>query len=152
MKRISFVTLPKEILIGIIVLAAMSLISFSAAAAEDTIKIAYSGPLSGPVAAVGEQHTTQIQHMIDKINAEGGVMGGKKLEIVPLDNKFSVQESQVNIQKAIGRNIRFMLAGPGSHISHAISNALRKHNRRNPDQAILFLNFVTQDIALTDKK
>jgi branched-chain amino acid transport system substrate-binding protein len=153
MKKISFVTLPKGVVLGLIVLAAMSLISFSAAtAAEDTIQIAYSGPLSGPAAAIGEEHVTQLQHMIDKINGKGGVLGGKKFELVPLDNKFSVQESQVNIPKMISRNIRFMVAGPGSHISHGISDALRKHNSRNPGQSILFLNFVTQDIALTDAK
>jgi len=151
MKKFSFVTPRKGVVLSLIVLAAMSFISFSTAtAAEDTIQIAYSGPLSGPAAVLGEQHITQLQHMIDKIHAKGGVLGGKKFEIVPLDNKFSVQESQVNIQKMVGRNIRFIVAGPGSNISHGISDAIKKHNSRNPGQSILFLNFVTQDIALTD--
>lgn len=40
--------------------------------AEDTIKIAYTDPMSGPFGQVGQQTLQQMQYILDKINAKGG--------------------------------------------------------------------------------
>src|SRR3546814_15382556 len=70
------------------------------ARAADTVKIAFIEPLSGMMAPIGEQGLADYRYMAGGINAVGGV-AGKKLEIVPMDNKLSPQESVVQAQKAI---------------------------------------------------
>ena len=62
-------------------------IAFSGhASAQGTIKVAYTDPLSGPFAQVGDANLKQMQYIIDYINAKGGALG-KKFELVPFDNK-----------------------------------------------------------------
>ena len=70
-----------------IALAAAALVGFAGTAvAQDTTKIAFIDPLSGGNAAVGEISLNTNRFIADEINAAGGV-NGKKLEIVPFDNK-----------------------------------------------------------------
>ncbi|MFX7772396.1 ABC transporter substrate-binding protein, partial [Acinetobacter baumannii] len=56
------------------------------ASAQQTIKVAYTDPLSGPFAQVGDANLKQMQYIIDYINSKGGALG-KKFELVPFDNK-----------------------------------------------------------------
>ena len=60
--------------------------------AQDTVKIGYIDPLSGGGASVGEVGLKTYQFLADELNAKGGILG-KKVEIVPLDNKTNPQES-----------------------------------------------------------
>src|SRR5213076_1241096 len=62
-------------------------------AGAQNIKIAYIDPLSGAFANVGEAGAAQFQMVMDEINAKGGVLGGRKFELVKFDNKTSTQES-----------------------------------------------------------
>ena len=58
------------------VLALLATLSASGAArAEDTIKIAYIDPLSGPGATVGEVGLKVFRFLADEINAKGGAAG-----------------------------------------------------------------------------
>ena len=68
--------------------------------AQETIKIAYIDPLSGPGATVGEVGMKTFQFVADELNAKGGA-AGKKFEIVGFDNKTNPQESLVQAQKAV---------------------------------------------------
>ncbi len=76
------------------------------AKAEDTIKIGYIDPLSGGGASVGEVGLKTFQFIADELNAKGGILG-KKVEIVPLDNKTNPQESLIQAQKAIDEGVRY---------------------------------------------
>lgn len=58
----------------------------------DTIKIGANLELSGPVASYGEGIKEGIDLALEEINADGGV-DGKKLEIVPVDNKSDAAEA-----------------------------------------------------------
>jgi branched-chain amino acid transport system substrate-binding protein len=120
-------------------------------AAADTIKIAYIGPLSGPFALHGNSNTKHHQAIIDTINAQGGVLGGNKLELVALDGKGNPQDSIIALQQAIDQDIRFVSSYISS-VDHAISEAVTKHNARNPERRVLFLDFGGFDPALTGEK
>ena len=120
--------------------------------AADTIKIAHIDPLSGPFALQGESGSRHIQAAIDEINARGGVLGGIKLEMVELDNKSSPQESLVALKQAIDRGIHFVTQGNGSHVGHALTEGVLKHNQRNPGNEVLYLNHAAIDSALTNEK
>ena len=131
--------------------AATAALTALPAAAQETIKIAYVDPLSGAFANVGELGVHHFQFTIDRINAAGGVLG-KKLELVPLDNKASAQDTQIALKKVIDDNIRFVLQGNGSNSAHAIVDTLSKHNEREPSKTVLFLNYAAVDPALTNEK
>ena len=124
----------------------------SAAIAADVIKIAHMDPLSGPFALVGESDGRLLQAAIDDVNARGGVLNGVKLELVHFDDKSSAQESVLLVKQIIDSRIRFISLGSGSHIAHALLDALNKHNGRNPAEAVLLLNIGAQDPSLTNDK
>ena len=116
-----------------------------------TVKIGYIDPLSGPFANVGEAGLKQFQFVVDDINARN-LTGGPKLEIVPLDNKGTPQESLNQLKVAIDRSIRIVTQGNGSGAALAISDAVGKHNERNPAQSVLYLNYAAVDPDLTNSK
>lgn len=126
-------------------------ISFGVSAA-DSIKIAYIDPLSGPFANVGEASGRHIQLAIEGVNSRGGVLGGKMLELISLDSKANAQEAILALQKAIDQGVRYVMQGAGSNVTHALRDAIEKHNERNPDRSVLLLNFAGNDPALVNER
>jgi branched-chain amino acid transport system substrate-binding protein len=140
-----------RIFCGVAFVLASALGGMSVAVAEN-IRIAVIDPFSGPAALQGEMGSRHIQMAVDDINARGGVLGGTKLELVLLDNKSSPQESLVVLKQAIDQNIRLITQGVGSHVAHAMTDAVLKYNQRNPGREILYLNNGATDTALTEEK
>src|SRR6202046_5390179 len=133
------------------ILAFMALLSGGTAQAEDTVKIGYIDPLSGGGASVGEVGFKTFQFLADELNAKGGILG-KKVEIVPLDNKTNPQESLIQAQKAIDSGIRYITQGNGSSVAGALSDFVTKFNDRNPGKEVLYFNYAAVDPALTNDK
>lgn len=121
------------------------------AMAEDTIKIAYIDPLSGPFGNTGDAGIKHFRFAADEINANGG-MAGMQVEIIGLDNKLSPKESLVQLQKAIDQGAKIIAQGNGSSAANALTDAIAKHNKRNPGEEVLFLNYAAVDPALTNDK
>ncbi len=119
--------------------------------AADTVKIAVLVALSGPNAIYGEGQLNAFYAAADRLNTQGGVLGGKKIEIVPMDNKYNPQESLILLKRAADENIRFV-ASTVSSVVHALTDAVSKHNTRNPDKRMLLLNFNSLDPLLTESK
>ena len=92
----------------------------------EPVRVAYFGSLSGPFALQGEETLKNLQAAADFVNARGGALDGRKLEIVPFDNKGNPQESLIVLKQAIDRDIRFVVSGV-SNVAHALSDALEKH-------------------------
>ena len=133
--------------------SALSLIVGASAAFAENIKIAFIDPLSGPFASTGTNGLHQFQFAADYlVNQNGGVLGGTEFEIVAFDNKISPKESLIQLQVAIDQGIRFIAQGNSSGVANAITEAVDKHNRRNPDDRVLFLNYAAVDPALTNDK
>ena len=141
---------PKNAVILLAILAVVTALA-PAATSQDAIRIAYIDPLSGPFAATGENGLNQFRYAADAINKAGGVLG-KKIEMVPLDNKVSPQESLIQLKKVIGDAIPFVFQGNSSGVAHAISDAVQKHNERNAGNRVLYLNYSAVDPALTNDK
>jgi branched-chain amino acid transport system substrate-binding protein len=115
------------------------------------VKIAYIDPLSGPFANVGEAGLKHFQAMADEINARGGV-NGKKIEIVPFDNKVSPQEALNQLKRVIDQGIRYITQGNSSAVAGALIDGVNRHNERNPGKEILYLNYAAVDPAFTNEK
>ena len=132
---------------------ALSVLGASAmsAAAEDTVKIGYIDPLSGGGASVGEVGLKTFQYLADELNAKGGILG-KKVEIVPLDNKTNPQESLIQAQKAIDAGVRYLTQGNGSSVAGALTDFVTKYNERNPGKEVLYFNYAAVDPVLTNEK
>ncbi|CCD85376.1 Putative ABC transporter, periplasmic branched chain amino acid binding protein precursor [Bradyrhizobium sp. ORS 285] len=122
-----------------------------AAQAEDTIKIGYIDPLSGGGASVGEGGLKTFQYLADELNAKGGILG-RKVEIVPFDNKTNPQESLVQAQKAIDAGVRYITQGNGSSVGLALEDFVTKHNTRNPGKEVLYFNYAAVDPSMTNEK
>ncbi len=133
--------------------AALALAISASAGMAENIKIAYIDPLSGPFAATGNHGLAIFNYAAETlVNEKGGVLGGQKLEIVEFDNKISRKESLIQLQVAIDQGIRFIAQGASSGVANALTDAIKKHNARNPDDRVLFLNYSAVDPALTNDK
>ncbi len=137
----------------ILLAAGISAATMGATYAADNIKIAFIDPLSGPFAATGKQGLAQYKFAAEElVNKKGGVLGGSKFEIVAFDNKISAKESLIQLKVAIDQGIRFIVQGNSSGVANALTDAIKKHNRRNPEDRVIFLNYSAVDPALTNDK
>lgn len=136
--------------LGAVLFAAAATLGASTASAQDTIKIAYIEPLSGPFANVGDAGLRHFRYKAEEINEKGGILG-KKVEIVPFDNKGSPQESLVILRQVADQGISYITQGNGSHVAGALVDGVDKHNRRNPNK-ILYLNYAAVNPDLTESQ
>jgi branched-chain amino acid transport system substrate-binding protein len=130
--------------------AAIALLSLGVHA--QTLKIAYIDPLSGPFANVGEQGLAEFRFAVERINAAGGVLGGRKLEVIGFDNKVSPQEALNQLKRVIDQGIQYITQGNSSAVAGALIEAVNRHNERNPGKEILYLNYAAVDPAYTNDK
>jgi branched-chain amino acid transport system substrate-binding protein len=135
----------------VLVLAGAAL-SYGVALAADNIKIAVIDPLSGPFANVGEAMVRAATLATEAINARGGVLGGTKFEIIALDSKSSPQEAQLALKSAVDQGVRIINQTNGSNVAAALVDAVNKHNERNPDKLVIYLNTGAVDPALTNER
>src|SRR5210317_1111125 len=143
--------MPNSKTLGVVAALTLSVSAFTASA--ENIKIAFIDPLSGPFAGTGANGLKQYEFAAETlVNEKGGVLDGQMFEIVAFDNKISPKESLIQLQVAIDQGIRYIAQGNSSGVANALTEAIDKHNRRNPDNRVLFLNYSAVDPALTNDK
>ncbi len=134
-------------------LTALSGLLLASAASAETIKFALIEGLSGPFAANGQAALREFTFATEKfINDKGGVAGGTTVEFIGLDNKTSPKESLIQLKNAIGQGVQYVFQGNSSGVANAISAAVEKYNRRNPEKPVLYINYAAVDPALTNEK
>jgi branched-chain amino acid transport system substrate-binding protein len=131
--------------------AALACAGVAFAQKGETVKIAFIDPLSGPFANVGQNQLRSWQFVAERLNGAKNP-AGVKFEVVGFDNKGSPQESLNSIKAAIDQGFRYVVQGNGSGAALAISDALSKHNERNPGKEVVYLNYAAVDPALTNEK
>ena len=121
--------------------------------AQEPIRIAFMDPLSGSFASIGTSGLKQIQFAADYLfNSKGGVLGGRMIEIVPLDNKQSPTETQLQFRRAVSEEIQIIFQGNSSAVANALNSTITRHNRRNPEQEVLQINYSAVDPVLTEEQ
>ncbi|MGC8203534.1 branched-chain amino acid ABC transporter substrate-binding protein [Aliiroseovarius sp. PTFE2010] len=126
-------------------------VSFGAlSAAQAEMKIAFIDPLSGPFGPSGDAALKQWRHAAEEVNANGGI-NGEQVEIIAFDNKVNPKESLVQLQKAIDQGVRVVAQGNGSSVAAALIDAVNKHNKRNPGEEVIYLNYAAVDPAFTNE-
>ncbi len=106
--------------------AALSL-SPRAASAEETIKIGFPMPLSGPTAVYGVPITKGAEMAIADINAKGGVLG-RKLELLSRDSKANADEAvRLAREMIIKNNVEFLSGTLTSAEAPAVSTIAKEN-------------------------
>ena len=123
-----------------------------AAASAEVVKIGFIDPLSGILGNVGQNQLKSFQFLAEKLNQKQAAGPGITFEIVPFDNKASPQESLTALKAAQDQGIRYVTEGNGSGAAGAIIDGINKYNERNPDKAMVFLNYAAVDPDLTNSK
>ncbi|HET9644466.1 MAG TPA: branched-chain amino acid ABC transporter substrate-binding protein [Burkholderiaceae bacterium] len=141
-------------LFALSVAAALSLGAGLATAQKgETVKIAWIDPLSGLMAPVGQNQLKSFQFFAEKFNATPAINpAGVKFEVIGIDNKLSPAESTNALKSAIDQGVRYVVQGNGSGAALAISDAVAKHNERNPGKEVVYLNYAAVDPDLTNSK
>lgn len=91
------------------------------ALAADTIKIGLVTALSGQSAQAGEALTRGMSIAIDEINAKGGLLGGRKLELVRRDDEANPAKGVVAARELIFKEkVAVLFGGLDTPVSMAI--------------------------------
>jgi branched-chain amino acid transport system substrate-binding protein len=100
---------------------------------------------------VGTSGLKQLQFAADYLfNSRGGILDGRMIEIVPLDNQNSPTQTQIQFRRAVSEGIRIIFQGNGSAVANALNSTISRHNRRNPGQEMLQINYSAADPILTE--
>lgn len=127
-------------------------VPFMSHADDEVIKLAYLDPLSGAFSVTGYNGLYQFEFAVEEfVNSRDGVLDGKKFEIVTFDSQSSPKEALLQLKRITSQGINYVLQGNSSAVANALSDAIAKHNRRNPDERVLYLNYSAVDPALTNK-
>ncbi len=118
--------------------------------AGQTVKIASIDPLSGMMGPVGQNQVNSLRFFAEKYSERNPA--GVKFEVIPFDNKLSPTESLSALKAAIDQGARYIVQGTGSSVAVALTQAIEKHNERNPGNEVIHLNYGAIDPALTNEK
>jgi branched-chain amino acid transport system substrate-binding protein len=92
-----------------------------AAVAAETIKIGLVTALSGQSALAGEAISRGLQVAIDEVNAKGGLLGGRMLELVRRDDESNPAKGVVAARELIYRDkVAVLFGGLDTPVSMAI--------------------------------
>ena len=130
-----------------------SLLSLSTASqAQEAVRIAFMDPLSGTFASIGTSGLKILQFAADYLyNSKGGILGGRMIEIVPLDNKQSPTDTQLQFRRAVSDGLQIIFQGNSSAVANTLSTTIARHNRRNPEMEVLQIIYSAVDPALTEE-
>jgi branched-chain amino acid transport system substrate-binding protein len=104
-----------------------SILGLGTAAAQDTIKIGVSQPLTGAVAASGNYVTQGAMIAADELNAGKGILG-KKVELIIEDNKSNPKEAVATAEKLIvGDKVPVMMGAWSSTYTLAVMPKLMEY-------------------------
>ena len=117
----------------------------SLAVAEETIKIGYPMPLSGPASVYGIPVIKGSEMAVQEINAKGGVLG-RKLELLERDSKANADEAvRLARELIVKNNVDFLVGTLTSAEAPAVST-IAKENK------IVFIAPTSKTVQLTSPK
>ena len=131
------------------------LVSVSALAQPAPIKVALIESLSGPFANTGEAVFRNLVWATERVNARGGVKlagGPRPLLIERYDSKGQNEEALSALRAAIDDGVTVIAQGNSSATAAVLIDAINKHNEREPNKRVVFLNYSAVDPSLTNEK
>jgi len=122
---------------------------------QPPVRIALIESLSGAFANTGEAVFRNLVWATERVNARGGVKlasGPRNLVIERYDNKGQNEEALAALRSAIDDGVTIVAQGNSSAIAAVLIDAINKHNEREPNKRVLFLNYSAVDPILTNEK
>ncbi|WP_312306496.1 branched-chain amino acid ABC transporter substrate-binding protein [Pulveribacter sp.] len=131
--------------------AALASAAVLAWAQQPSIRVAHIDTFSGPTASTGATVAKTLLYAVQRINERGGVLG-RKFEVVQMDNAGDSNKAVASLTSTVDQNIRLLVQAGNSGIAGALLTAVDKHNQRNPDKRVLYLNYGSALPELTEAK
>jgi len=130
--------------VGAIVATTLELAYAPAAMAADPVKIGLALPLSGAAATYGQDLQRGADYAADLINQRGGILNGRKIELVYEDEKGTPQGGVAAVQKlmSVGR-VKAITGGTNSSVVLAESSVTKRR--------VLQVNAGAQADAITEQ-
>jgi branched-chain amino acid transport system substrate-binding protein len=135
--------------------AAALLPAFARAQGAGPVKLAMIEGLSGGNANGGEAVFRNLVWAVERVNQRGGVrtrQGARALQLDRYDSKGQIEEALSALRSAIDDGARVILQGNSSAVAAALIEAINRHNEREPERRVLFLNYSAVDPILTNEK
>ena len=129
--------------------------AFAQQIAAAPFKIAMIEGLSGPFANAGEAVFRNLVWATERVNARGGIKlpgGPRTLVIERYDSKGQNEEVLAALRSAIDDGVTVVAQGNSSANAAVLIDAINKHNEREPNKRVLFLNYSAVEPALTNDK
>lgn len=139
-----FIALSMMVLLLFVVSGCGNKDTANSAVSSDEILIGIEAPLTGDLAAEGQGFKKATTLVADEINANGGVLGGKKIRLIFEDDKGAPNEAPLAAQKLISQGV---VAVIGSYNSTATEAAQQVYN----DAGILHITPSSTAVHLTEK-
>jgi len=130
-------------------------LSFSVQAQKAPIQLALIEGMSGPFANTGEAVLRNLVWAVERVNARGGVTtaDGKRLLVLNrYDSKGQNEEALTSLRAAIDAGAQYIFQGNSSANASVLIDAIQKHNERELQKRVLFLNYSAVDPALTQER
>jgi branched-chain amino acid transport system substrate-binding protein len=129
--------------------------AFAQAQGAAPIKLAMIEGLSGGNANGGEAVFRNLVWAVERVNQRGGVrtrQGARPLQLDRYDSKGQIEEALSALRSAIDDGARVVLQGNSSAVAAALIEAINRHNEREPERRVVFLNYSAVDPILTNEK
>jgi len=114
------------------------------AAQAATVKIAFVGPISGPVAQYGDMVKAGMLTAVEQVNAAGGA-GGNKLQVVLMDDACEPKQAVAVANKIVSQKIQYVLG-------HVCSGATIPASEIYENEGIVMVTPSATSPALTEGK
>ena len=123
----------KRVLCALPVLAAViaALVALPSSAQQPPVKLGLAAAVSGGSAASGEAIRRGLVIAIDEVNARGGILGGRKLELVVRDDEGNPQKG-VTIARELVEREKVAAVFGGLHTTVALAQVPVWHELKTP--------------------
>jgi branched-chain amino acid transport system substrate-binding protein len=128
---------------------------FSVQAQKAPIQLALIEGMSGPFANTGEAVLRNLVWAVERVNDRGGVTtadGKRLLMLNRYDSKGQNEEALTSLRAAIDAGAHYIFQGNSSANASVLIDAIQKHNERELQKRVLFLNYSAVDPALTQER
>ena len=109
-----------SVILSVVVAVGLGAASAALAQSKEPVNIGLSAAVSGGSAASGEAIKRGLQIAIDEVNAKGGVLGGRKLELVVRDDEGNPQKG-VTIARELVEREKVAAVFGGLHTTVALA-------------------------------
>lgn len=146
-------------LLGMVVLLGAGWSHGAFAQTTAPVKLAVIEAFSGAFANTGDAVFRNLVWGVERVNDAGGIGlppaqgGGQRLlQLQRYDSKGQVEEALAQLKTAIDDGAQVILQGNSSAVALALVDAINKHNERDPQRRVIFLNYSAVDPILTNEK